>query len=71
MNTTTQVEFECRDCGAIFTWDVGRVSVDPVELRPRFEKQVRCPRCGPRTIDQLFLTELGQSQLTAATWGMI
>ena len=68
---TSRVEFECRDCGAIFTCDVGQVSIDPVELRPRFEQPVRCPRCGPRTIDELFLTERGQSQLTEATWGMI
>ena len=68
---TTMVEFECRDCGKIFSCDVGQVSVDQVALRPRYEKAVRCPHGGPRTIDQLFLTELGQSQMTEATWGMI
>lgn len=28
---------------------------------------VVCPRCGKRTMDEVFLTELGQSQMTEAT----
>ena len=36
-------------------------------FRPDFEKPIACPKCGVRTIDEVFLTELGQSQLTEAT----
>jgi len=35
-------------------------------FRPDFEKEVRCPSCGARTIDEVFLTELGQSKMTEA-----
>ena len=37
-------------------------------MRPDFEKPIICPRCGERTIDDVLLTELGQSQMTEATW---
>ena len=37
--------------------------------RPFFEKQIICPKCGQRSMDEVFLTELGQSQLTQATLG--
>ena len=35
-------------------------------FRPDFEKPITCPICGVRTIDEVFLTELGQSQMTEA-----
>ncbi|MDO9533071.1 MAG: hypothetical protein Q7O12_13225, partial [Deltaproteobacteria bacterium] len=35
--------------------------------RPHFEKRLLCPTCGDVTIDDVWLTELGQSQLTEAT----
>ena len=33
--------------------------------RPRFEKDIVCPRCGIITMDEAELTELGQTQLGA------
>jgi hypothetical protein len=36
-------------------------------FRPDFEKSIMCPKCGVRSIDEVFLTELGQSQMTEAT----
>ena len=34
------------------------------------EKPIICPRCGERTMDEVLLTELGQSQMTEATWDL-
>jgi hypothetical protein len=39
-------------------------------MRPIFEKDIVCPRCGKRSIDEVLLTELGQSQMTEATWNL-
>jgi hypothetical protein len=36
-------------------------------MRPRFEKKLVCPKCGELTINDVYLTELGQGQLTEAT----
>jgi hypothetical protein len=41
--------------------------MDEDALRPIFENKIYCSKCGERTIDEVFLTELGQSQLTEAT----
>jgi len=62
------VEFECRKCQQEFECEVGQVAVDEASLRAVFQKPIVCPRCGPRSIDDVYLTELGQSQLTEATW---
>ena len=62
-----EINFECQKCGIIFDCDVGTVTVDENALRPQFENEINCPTCGKRTIDEIFLTELGQSQLTHAT----
>jgi len=35
------------------------------ENRPRFEKDIVCPRCGVLTMDEVELTEVGQTQLSA------
>ena len=64
------IEFECRHCRQQFECDVGEVTVDEASLRPAFEKPIICPRCGRRSIDEVYLTELGQSQLTEATWDL-
>ncbi|MBI3469257.1 MAG: hypothetical protein HY000_40150 [Planctomycetes bacterium] len=56
-----KIEFEC---------DVGEVAVDETSLRPVFEKPIVCRRCGQRSIDEVYLTELSQSQLTEATWDL-
>ena len=61
------INFECKKCGRLFDCDVGAVSVAEAAMRPVFEKNIRCPTCGERSMDDVLLTELGQSQLTDAT----
>ena len=63
------INFECSGCGGIFDCDVGVVSMSENSYRPSFEKEILCPKCGRRSMDEVFLTELGQSQLTEATFG--
>jgi hypothetical protein len=51
----------------IFNGDIGRITF-PEDLcsgqRPAFEKDVVCEKCGVLTLDEVELTELGQTQLT-------
>ena len=63
-----KINFECKKCGVIFDSDVGSVSVSENSFRPQFENEIICPKCGQRSIDDVLLTELGQSQLTEATF---
>ena len=62
-----EINFECQKCKTIFDCDVGQVSIDEKAMRPRFEKKLVCPKCGELTMDEVYLTELGQGQLTEAT----
>ncbi len=62
-----EINFECKKCKGIFDSDVGLVKMNEQTFRPDFEKPITCPICGVRTIDEVFLTELGQSQMTEAT----
>jgi hypothetical protein len=61
------INFECKRCLRTFDCDVGSVSLPENSDRPYFEKGLLCPSCGELTIDDVWLTELGQSQLTEAT----
>ncbi len=61
------INFECKSCHSEFDTDVGRVSINEQTMRPDFGNKIICPSCGERTIDEVLLTELGQSQLTDAT----
>lgn len=63
-----EINFECKKCGVIFDSEVGSVSVCENSFRPQFEKGIICPKCGQLSIDDVLLTELGQSQLTEATF---
>ncbi len=63
------INFECKKCGNEFNCDVGKIGMNEEELRPTFEKDIICPLCGKISMDDVFLTELGQSQMTDATWG--
>ena len=64
-----EINFECKNCGHVFDCDVGEVTLPDNSDRPCFEKKIICPTCGERLMDEVFLTELGQSQLTQATLG--
>ena len=46
---------------------MGQIGINEKTMRPDFEKPIVCPRCGERTMDEVLLTELGQSQMTEAT----
>ena len=63
-----EINFECKKCRNIFDCDVGTITVNENSDRPQFEQSIFCPRCGELTIDEVLLTELGQSQLTEATF---
>ena len=62
-----EINFECKKCSCIFDSDVGTIKMNEKTFRPVFEKSITCPKCGVRTIDEVFLTEMGQSQMTDAT----
>jgi transcription elongation factor Elf1 len=64
------INFKCKSCKQEFDCDVGKISINEETMRPDFEKAIICPRCGERTIDDVLLTEIGQSQLTEATWNL-
>jgi hypothetical protein len=51
-------------CGTLFDCDVGTVTLPETSGKPNFEKEIICPKCGKLSMDEVFLTELGQSQLT-------
>ncbi len=61
------INFECKKCKSTFDCDMGHIVIDEKSMRPVFEKKIMCPNCHDRTIDEVFLTELGQSQMTEAT----
>jgi hypothetical protein len=61
------INFECKRCHRIFDSDVDSVTLHDDSDRPHFEKRPLCPACGELMIDDVWLTELGQSQLTEAT----
>jgi DNA-directed RNA polymerase subunit RPC12/RpoP len=61
----TELSFLCTKCGKEFDCDVGKISFPVEENRPRFEKDIVCPRCGVLTMAEVELTELGQTQLGA------
>jgi len=46
---------------------MGEISLSDDRMHPVFEKDIICPRCGKLSSDDVFLTELGQSQMTEAT----
>ena len=62
-----KINFECKGCQKEFDCDVGTIGINNRTMRPNFGKPIICPRCGERTINDVLLTELGQSQMTEAT----
>ena len=61
------INFKCIQCNKVFNCDIGNVSLSNNSFRPQFENDITCPFCGKRSVDEVLLTELGQSQLTEAT----
>jgi len=59
----TELNFRCKRCKKYFDCDVGKITFPPKQSRPRFEKNMICPKCGIRSMDDVELTELGQTQL--------
>ena len=68
MANTVIINFLCKQCKKEFDSDVGKVSVNWKNGRPKFSNKILCPKCGERSIDGVLLTELGQSQMTEATF---
>jgi hypothetical protein len=62
-----EISFECKKCRREFDCEMRKIGINELTMRPDFEKPIICPRCGKRTMDEVFLTELGQSQMTEAT----
>lgn len=62
-----EINFQCKKCGVIFDCDIGTVTLSEDHERPVFSNNIVCPKCGKRSMEDVFLTELGQSQLTEAT----
>lgn len=59
----TELNFKCKKCKGYFDYNIGKISFPPKEERSSFEKNIICPECGIRTMDEVELTELGQTQL--------
>jgi hypothetical protein len=61
------INFKCKKCNQIFCYDAGRMTF-PHDIYkgkcPNFEREIYCARCGLLTLDDVELTELGQTQLT-------
>ena len=62
-----EISFECKTCRKEFACETGQIGINMQTMRPDFEKPIICPRCGKRTMDEVLLTELGQSRMTEAT----
>jgi hypothetical protein len=61
------INFQCKGCNQEFDCEMGKIGINDQTFRPDFEKPIICPRCGERGLDDVLLTELGQSQMTEAT----
>lgn len=64
------INFQCKKCSRKFDCDVGKIAIDDIRMRPTFGKDIVCPKCGKLRMDEVLLTELGQSQMTEATMGL-
>jgi hypothetical protein len=55
------LNFRCKKCRKTFDFNVGKITFGD---RLSFEYNIICKRCGLLEIDDLELTELGQTQAT-------
>lgn len=62
----TMLNFDCEKCRENFTCDVGKITFafTRTNNRPTFEKEIRCTNCQIITMDDVILTESGQTKLT-------
>lgn len=61
-----ELNFECKKCSSIFDCNVGKITFPPNGQRPIYENEIICPECGVLSMDDVLLTEWGQTQLTEA-----
>ncbi len=61
------INFDCKKCNQTFDSEMGKIGINEESMRPTFENDIVCPKCGVLTMDDVLLTELGQSQMTEAT----
>jgi len=65
MKYMTELHLKCKKCNKYFDSEVGKITFPKTSNRPRFEQNITCPQCGVLTMDEIELTELGQTQLGA------
>jgi hypothetical protein len=58
------LNIECKGCHKIFDAEVGVVTFSEKDNSPIFEKNPICTKCGERTTTDIYLTEIGQGQMT-------
>ncbi len=61
----TDLNFRYRKCKKYFNCDVGKITFLIERERPHFEKNIVCPKCGILSMDDVELTEPGQTRLAA------
>jgi hypothetical protein len=64
------INFECKKCKNTFDCEVGKIGIDENSFKPTFEKSIVCPKCGKLKMSEVFLTEIGQGQMTDATMNL-
>ena len=51
------INFECKKCNHEFDCEMGKIGIDESSMRPTFESNIVCPRCGVLTMDDVFRGE--------------
>jgi protein O-mannosyl-transferase len=65
------INLGCKKCGSEFDCDVGDISMSEDSMLPVFGKDIECPRCGRLSMDDISLTEFGQSRTTKQREGVL
>jgi DNA-directed RNA polymerase subunit RPC12/RpoP len=55
------INFRCKKCGKVFDFEVGKIVFGK---RLSFENEIKCENCGVLTLDEIELTEWGQTQVS-------
>ncbi|HIH32552.1 TPA: hypothetical protein HA235_07645 [Candidatus Woesearchaeota archaeon] len=56
-----KLNFKCKKCKKVFDFDVGKITFG---TRLSFENNLSCKSCGILKLDDLEMTEKGQTQVT-------